>query len=86
MDAEEFLVDINVQSINEDDDPVNADKTRDVKQFFHPVFTKEIIGNDGKIKKNLYRKCKICPSVCYIHIASELLKPDLEKEPYWHCC
>ena len=56
MDAEEFLVDINVQSINEDDDLVNADKTRDVKQFFHPVFTKEIIGNDGKIKKNLYRK------------------------------
>jgi hypothetical protein len=61
MDAEGFLVDTNVQSVNEDDDPADADKTRDVKEFFHPPFEKEITGNDGRIKKKLYRKCKICP-------------------------
>jgi hypothetical protein len=54
-------VDINLQSIYEDDNPGDADKTRDVKEFFHPPFEKETTGIDGKVKRKLYRKCKTCP-------------------------
>ena len=60
VNAEGFLVDINVQSVAEDHAPGDVDKTQDVKEFFHPVFAKEVTGKDGKGKKKLYRKCKLC--------------------------
>ncbi|KAH9159712.1 hypothetical protein EDB89DRAFT_1915717 [Lactarius sanguifluus] len=61
VDADGFLEDINVQSIDEDDGLGGADRTQDVKEFFHPTFAKDVTGKGGKVKKKLYRKCKICP-------------------------
>jgi hypothetical protein len=61
VNTEGFLADINVQSVDDDDGPGDVDKTQDVKQFFHPVFAKEVAGKDGMSKKKQYRKCKLCP-------------------------
>jgi hypothetical protein len=61
VDVDGLLADINVQSIDEDEGPGDVDKTQDVKEFFHPVFTRDVMSKDGKVKKKLYRKCKICP-------------------------
>jgi hypothetical protein len=61
MDADGLLADIGVQLNNEDGDPGDVDKTRDVKRFFHTPFEKEITVIDGKVKRKLYRRCKICP-------------------------
>ncbi|KAI0249255.1 hypothetical protein BJV78DRAFT_716359 [Lactifluus subvellereus] len=60
VDENGSLLDINVQSIDEDDGPRDVDKTQDLKEFFHPVFEKEISNKDGK-KTKPYRKCKLCP-------------------------
>ncbi|KAH9969346.1 hypothetical protein BJV74DRAFT_889793 [Russula compacta] len=76
VDADGFLVDINVQSIDDDGSPGDVDKTQDVKEFFHASFSKEVTGKDGKVKKKLYCKCKLClnhtgivadPSTCRQH-------------------
>ena len=61
VDAEGFLADIDVQSIDEDEGPADIDRTQDVKEFFHEPFTKEVTGKDGKKRLKLYRKCKHCP-------------------------
>jgi hypothetical protein len=61
VDADGYLADINVQSIDDDDNPGDTDRTQDVKEFFHLAFSKEITGKDGKVKMKLYRKCKLCP-------------------------
>jgi hypothetical protein len=61
VNAEGFLADIDVQSIDDNDSPGDADRTQDVKVFFHPAFLKEITGKDGKVKKKCYHKCKLCP-------------------------
>ena len=66
VDADGFLADINVQSIDDDGSPGDVDKTQDVKEFFHDSFSKEVTGKDGKAKKKLYRKSKLCPWVCNI--------------------
>ena len=60
IDAEGFLADIDVQSIDEDKGPADIDRTQDVKEFFHKPFTKEVTGKDGKKRLKLYHKCKHC--------------------------
>ncbi|KAH9039773.1 hypothetical protein EDB85DRAFT_1887188 [Lactarius pseudohatsudake] len=44
VDADGFLEDINVQSIDEDNGLGGADRTQDVKEFFHPTFVKDVTG------------------------------------------
>lgn len=61
VDADGFLVDIEVQSVDEGEGPADADRTQDVKEFFYEPFAKEVIAKDGKKKSKLYRKCKLCP-------------------------
>lgn len=54
-DDEGFLMDVDVQSIDDDTAPSREEKRRDVDEFFQPAITKEV---NGKSKK--YRTCKIC--------------------------
>ena len=60
VNAKGYLADINVQSIDDNNNPGNTDRTQDVKEFFHPAFSKEIKSKDGKVKMKLYHKCKLC--------------------------
>ena len=54
-DSDGFLIDIDVQSIAEDNTKSREDRTQDIKEFFYPSFDKII---QGRTKK--YRKCKKC--------------------------
>jgi hypothetical protein len=57
VDKDGFLLDIDVQDINDDlDVPSREDKRRDVDEFFEPAVVKEV---NGKQKK--YCACKLCP-------------------------
>ena len=58
VDADGFLADINIQSIDDNGSPDEVDKTQDVKEFFHAPFSKDVVGKD---KKKLYHICKLCP-------------------------
>ena len=55
IDADGLLLDVDVQSIN-DNPPTREDKRQDVNQFFHAAVVKEV---NGKSKK--YCVCKLCP-------------------------
>ena len=59
VDDEGFLMDVDVQQIDEDV-PSREDKRRDVDNFFQPPVEKTV---NGKTKK--YCICKLCP---YVHI------------------
>jgi hypothetical protein len=62
VDNEGLLVDIEVQSI-EEEAPTRADKRRDIDQFFHPAVSKT---TGDKIKK--YCTCKLCPYVSHTSV------------------
>jgi hypothetical protein len=55
VDADGLLVDVDVQSIN-DNPPTREDKRQDVDYFFRTAVVKDV---NGKSKK--YRACKLCP-------------------------
>jgi hypothetical protein len=55
VDADGLLMDVDVQSIN-DNPPTREDKRQDVDQFFRTAVVKDV---NGKSKK--YRACKLCP-------------------------
>jgi hypothetical protein len=59
VDDEGFLMDVDVQKIDEDI-PSREDKRRDVDHFFKSPVEKSI---NGKVKK--YCICKLCPYVSY---------------------
>jgi hypothetical protein len=54
-DADGFLLDVDIQSID-DAGSSREDKRRDVDKFFHPSTMNDV---NGKQKK--YRVCKLCP-------------------------
>ena len=55
VDTDDLLVDVNVQSIN-NNPPTCGDKWQDINHFFHTAVIKEV---NGKLKK--YYACKLCP-------------------------
>jgi hypothetical protein len=62
VDDEGFLMDVDVQTIDEDP-PSREDKRRDVDHFFKSPVEKSV---NGKVKR--YCICKLCP---YVSHASE---------------
>ena len=61
VDDEGFLMDVDVQAIDEDP-PSREDKRRDVDYFFKSPVEKSV---NGKVKK--YCICKLCPSQYVSH-------------------
>jgi len=56
VDEDGILVDVEVQSIDNDSVSTREGKTADIEQFFGSAY--EYAGANGKVKK--HRKCKIC--------------------------
>ena len=57
VDADGLLVDVDVQSIDDNlNPPTREDKRQDVDQFFYAAVIKDV---NGKPKK--YCTCKLCP-------------------------
>jgi hypothetical protein len=66
-DKDDFLLNIDVQSIHKDA-PTQEDKWCDVNEFFHATIMKDI---NGKMKK--YCTCKLCLYVSYIFLFYSML-------------
>ena len=71
VDNEGFLMDVNIQTIDEDV-PSREDKRRDVDHFFKSPVEKSV---NGKVKK--YCICKLCPYISHTSIICSLMRSVL---------